>query len=108
MQPILDALGELTNPQRAYGCVLVLCTATQPALLKSDDLPCGFGGVENIIKQPEQCFRRLKRTTYPELESDNPIPQLKWPELAAQVLKSPNSQGLVVVNSQRQARKLFD
>ena len=42
MQPILDVLGELTNVDRPYGCSLVLCTATQPALLKSDDLPCGF------------------------------------------------------------------
>lgn len=108
MHPILDVLGELTNPQRPYGCSLVLCTATQPALLKSDDLPCGFGRVEDIIKQPEQFFRRLKRTTYPELENTNPIPQLKWPELAAEVLKSPSSQGLVVVNTRRHARTLFD
>jgi CRISPR-associated endonuclease/helicase Cas3 len=108
MQPILDALGELINPQRAYGCSLVLCTATQPALLKSDDLLCGFGRVENIIKQPEKFFLRLKRTTYPELEDANPIPQVKWPELAADVLKSPHGQGLVVVNTRRHARKLFD
>lgn len=49
MQPILDALGELTNPNRAYGCSLVLCTATQPALLKSDDFPFGFKHVEHIV-----------------------------------------------------------
>ncbi|MBE7504372.1 MAG: CRISPR-associated helicase Cas3' [Verrucomicrobiales bacterium] len=108
MQPILDVLGELTNPQRPYGCSLVLCTATQPALLKSDDLPCGFGRVEDIIRQPGQFFLRLKRTTYPELDSTNPIPQLKWPELAAEVLKSPSTQGLVVINTRRHARTLFD
>lgn len=110
MQPILDALGELTNPSRAYGCSLVLCTATQPALLKSEDLPCGFPPeqVTHIVAEPKPMFARLKRTTYPELNSKEPIPQLKWSDLAAQVLKSPNGQGLVVVNTRRQARKLFD
>lgn len=108
MQPILDGLGELTNPSRAYGCSLVLCTATQPALLKSDDLPCGFERVEHIVKEPNQFFRRLKRTSYPELESKDDIPRRTWPALAAEVLKPPNSQGLVVVNTRRHARKLFD
>lgn len=110
MQPILDALGELTNPQRPYGCALVLCTATQPALIKSDDLPCGFPpeNVTHIVTDPKPMFLRLRRTNYPELESKNPIPQLKWPELAAEALKSPNGQGLVVVNTRRHARKLFD
>jgi len=110
MQPILDALGELTNPSRAYGCSLVLCTATQPALLKSEDLPCGFPfeQVTHIVDDPKPMFARLKRTTYPELDSKEPIPQLRWPDLAARVLKSPNGQGLVVVNTRRDARKLFD
>ena len=110
MQPILDALGELTNPSRAYGCSLVLCTATQPALLKSEDLPCGFlpEQVTHIIADSKPMFERLKRTTYPELDSKEPIQPLKWPSLAAAVLKSPNGQGLVVVNTRRQARKLFD
>jgi CRISPR-associated endonuclease/helicase Cas3 len=112
MQPILDALGELTRPfpERPYGCSLVLCTATQPAFLKSDDLPCGFPPeqVTHIVAEPKPMFARLKRTTYPELESKEPIPQLKWPDLAAQVLKSPNGQGLVVVNTRRDARKLFE
>jgi len=108
MQPILDTLGELTSPSRAYGCSLVLCTATQPALLKCDDLPCGFASVEHIIKQPDELFQRLKRTSYPELESKEEIPRRTWPELAAEVLNSPNSQGLVVVNTRRHARNLFD
>lgn len=110
MQPILDALGELTNPSRAYGCSLVLCTATQPALLKIEDLPCGFPPehVTHIVAEPKPMFARLKRTTYPELESKEKIPQPKWSDLAAEVLKSPNGQGLVVLNTRRQARKLFD
>ena len=110
MQPILDVLGELTNPSRAYGCSLVLCTATQPALLRSEDLPCGFPPeqVTNIVADPKPMFARLKRTTYPELKSEKPIPELKWSDLAADVLKLPNAQGLVVVNTRRDARMLFD
>lgn len=108
MQPILDVLGELTNAKRPYGCSLVLCTATQPALLKSDDLPCGFENVQSIVECPEKLFRRLKRTTYPELESKAEIPQRTWEELKREVFKAPAHQGLVVVNTRRQARTLFD
>jgi CRISPR-associated endonuclease/helicase Cas3 len=110
MQPILDTLGELTCPSRAYGCSLVLCTATQPALLKSEDLPCGFPPeqVTHIVANSKPMFARLKRTTYPELDSKEPIPQLKWSDLAVEVLKSPKGKGLVVVNTRRDARKLFD
>ena len=108
MQPILDVLGELTNANRPYGCSLVLCTATQPALLKSDDLACGFENVQSIVECPEKLFRRLKRTTYPELESKAEIPQRTWEELKREVFKAPAHQGLVVVNTRRQARTLFD
>ena len=108
MQPILDVLGELTNADRRYGCSLVLCTATQPALLKSDDLPCGFANVQSIVECPEKLFRRLKRTTYPELESKAEIPQRTWEELKREVFKAPDHQGLVVFNTRRQARTLFE
>lgn len=108
MQPILDVLGELTNIDRPYGCSLVLCTATQPALLKSDDLPCGFENVQSIVEFPEKLFHRLKRTTYPELESKAEIPQRTWKELKREVFKAPGHQGLVVVNTRHQARTLFN
>lgn len=110
MQPILDALGELNNPERPYGCSLVLCTATQPALLKSGDFPCGFDDVKHIVETPvrEELFRRLERTSYPELENKGDIPQRAWPELASEILKAPNSQGLVIVNTRRHARELFE
>ena len=111
MQPILDVLGELTNTDdRPYGCSLVLCTATQPALLKSEDLSCGFekDKLQPIIECPEELFGRLKRVTYPELESKGKIPQLTWEQLGLDVLRAPHNQGLVVVNTRRQARKLFD
>ena len=45
LQPILDALKELTSKERRYGSSLVLCTATQPALGKSGDFEFGFENV---------------------------------------------------------------
>jgi CRISPR-associated endonuclease/helicase Cas3 len=108
MQPILDVLGEITNPERPYRCSLVLCTATQPALIKSADLPYGFTHAKEIIEKPQDLFLRLKRTTYPEIEAEGPIPTQTWPQLAYQVLNTPSVQGLVVVNTRRHARELFE
>jgi CRISPR-associated endonuclease/helicase Cas3 len=128
MQPILDVLQELSAPlldpaetdpakrakQRPYGCSLVLCTATQPALVKAgepdDDLPWAFPreSVTEIVPDAASMFKLLKRTRYPELESGGEIPRKSWPELAAEVLKSPNGQSLVVVNTRRHARQLFE
>lgn len=107
MQPILDVLKELTSPERPYGCSLVLCTATQPSLLKSDDLPLGFEHVTPIIPDPKPMFGRLKRTHYPELENQGDIPGKSWSDLAQEILQTPKQQGLVVVNTRRHARDLF-
>jgi CRISPR-associated endonuclease/helicase Cas3 len=66
LQPILDALQELANPARPYGCSLVLCTATLPALRKSDDLPFGFAETTPIIPEAAAAhhFRDLRRVEY--------------------------------------------
>lgn len=128
MQPILDVLQELSAPlsdlaetdpkkrakQRPYGCSLVLCTATQPALVKAgeqdDDLPWAFPRetVTEVVPDARSMFNRLKRTHYPELEGQGDIPLKTWPELADEVLKPPHRQGLIVVNTRRHARKLFE
>ncbi len=49
MQPILRMLDELTHPDRPYGCSMVVSTATQPALEKSEGLPCGLANVRPIV-----------------------------------------------------------
>ncbi|MCU0772226.1 MAG: CRISPR-associated helicase Cas3' [Verrucomicrobia bacterium] len=113
MQPILDVLGELTNPGRPYGCSLVLCTATQPALSREvNDEPWAFeaGRVRPIVPAAEATkhFRTLARVEYDwqQVEADTSV---SWSNLAEQVLsESPRQRALVVVNTRRQARKLFD
>ncbi len=115
MQPVLDVLGELTNPQRHYGCSLVLCTATQPALnYDAEDLRCGLsnrreGGsgkweqeaLWEIIAEPAKHFQILKRVDYQWL--DKPV---SWDALAGEVAS--HKQALVIVNTRRHARDLFD
>lgn len=112
MQPILDVLAELTNPVRRYGCSLVLCTATQPALSREvNDEPWAFdaGRVRPIVPAAEanKHFQALRRTVYPDLESPNEIPVLSWEQLATDMLQAPKQQGLVVVNTRKHARELF-
>ncbi|MBU0679134.1 MAG: CRISPR-associated endonuclease Cas3'' [Verrucomicrobia bacterium] len=108
LQPILDVLGELASPTRPYGCSLVFCTATQPALGRSDELPWGLPDLRPIV--PEETardhYRRLSRTVYPELCGEGDIPAYSWQEIADQLLQSPQRQGLAVVNTRRGAREL--
>ena len=113
MQPILDVLGELTNPDRPYGCSLVLCTATQPALSREvNNEPWAFdaGRVRPIVPADEAngYFRTLARVNYDwqQSEADQSV---TWSTLAEQVLsESPREQALVVVNTRRHARSLFE
>ena len=110
LQPILDALKELTNPQRRYGCSLVLCTATQPALGRSDEFEFGFENPAPIIAPAiaSDHFKRLKRVEYHGLSKDNPPPELTNDALANAMLAVPRKQALAILNTRKQARALFD
>ena len=110
LQPILDVLQELAAPERPYGCSLVLCTATQPALGKGEGMDFGFESLTPIIPpdQAKEHFRRLKRVTYHGLGKDIPLPTLTHDQLAADMLAAPRQQGLTIFNTRRQARALFD
>ena len=64
---ILDVLGELTCPDRPYGCSAVFCTATQPALgYDENEFPAGLKNVRPIVPQKttEGHFSALKRVEY--------------------------------------------
>lgn len=110
LQPILDALKELTSQNRRYGCSLVLCTATQPAFGKSDDFEFGFENPTPIIR-PETAvehFTRLKRVDYHGLTKDNPPPTLDHQAVAEAMIAAPRKQALAILNTRKQTRDLFD
>jgi CRISPR-associated endonuclease/helicase Cas3 len=108
MQPILSVLGELTHEHRPYGCSIVFCTATQPALGKSESLPCGLTSVRPIV--PEDAVRRhfkeLERVNY-EWPTDGET--LSWDELAGRIVgdrRRTDQQVLAIVNTRQAARDL--
>ncbi len=59
LAPCLAALRELATN---YRCSVVLCTATQPALVQRDGFPIGLEGVREIVDDPPALHRRLRRT----------------------------------------------
>lgn len=105
LQTILNVLSELTNPNRPYKCSAVFCTATQPALSKTEDLPCGIENIVPIIptETARQHFNILKRTDYDWQEEEK-----SWDEIAEEMLEAPMKQALAVVNTRPNARSLYN
>ena len=100
LRPCLAALKELV---RGYGCSIVLCTATQPAIHCRDGLeaPEALVGTKTweIAPNPAELFQRLKRVKVSQcgmLTNDDLIKRLK------------GKSALVIVNNKKQARALFD
>src|ERR1019366_2679763 len=58
LRPALAALRELVLN---YGCSIVLCTATQPALERRTDFDIGLDAVRPIIPDASPLFRALRR-----------------------------------------------
>jgi CRISPR-associated endonuclease/helicase Cas3 len=109
MQPILSMMAELTNKERPYGCSMVFCTATQPALGKSESLPCGLTDVRPIVFQDavRRHFKALERVRYEGL-ADHPE-TLTWDELAIRIVgdeQRTDQQALAIVNTRQAARDL--
>jgi len=110
LQPILNVLSELANPSRRYGCSLVFCTATQPALRKSEDLPTGLSGVREIVpvEMALAHFAQLDRVEYDWALADKDKPALNWDELAEKITREGTAprQVLAIVNTRKAARQL--
>ncbi len=95
LEPCIRVLSELVL---RYGCTVVLCTATQPSLapfFKRYGCP-----VREIAPDPKGLYERLKRVDY-LYEGD-----VSDKELAEKLLS--HDQVLCVVNSRKQARRLYD
>ncbi|RLB51630.1 MAG: CRISPR-associated endonuclease Cas3'' [Deltaproteobacteria bacterium] len=96
LQPTLWALRELVE---VYGCSIVLCSATQPAVDWREDFAIGLRDVRPITKDPEALHRSLGRT---RVERAGVIGR---EELVARLLAEP--QVLCIVNTKRDAASIF-
>ncbi len=100
LRPCLAVLKELV---RGYGCSVVLCTATQPAILDADGLRAKEAipksATREIVPDPQSLLQRLKRV---EAHYAGPLDNAT---LAASVK---NRSALVIVNNKRHARAIYD
>lgn len=97
--PVLDVLQELVEH---YGCTVVLSTATQPALARRAALPDGLAGVQEIVTDPVDLARALKRVEvrWPKLSE----PATPFDALADRLKTEP--QVLAIVHRRQDARDL--
>lgn len=97
LAPCLEALRELVN---AYGCSVMLCTATQPAITRTEEFPIGLDGTREIIDDVPALFRDLRRTDVQAIgnRSDD--------ELTEELLR--HASFLCVVNTRGHAAALFE
>lgn len=96
LRPTLAALDELV---RNYGCSVVLCTATQPAIRCSEEFPIGLPDVREIIADPPALASGLKRTKVEHLGKLADEALIERLEAVDRVL--------CVVNTKRHAAELF-
>lgn len=108
LRPCVEALKEL---QKSYGCSVVLCTATQPAL---EDRPedknrrpeerrsfaGGFVAPRELAPEPGSLFAALDRVAISHIGKRDDA------ALAARMAMSP--QALCIVNSRAHARELYE
>ncbi|MFM2074503.1 MAG: hypothetical protein RJB34_808 [Pseudomonadota bacterium] len=99
LRPIMAAIDELALN---YGCTVVLCTATQPALKQSDDFHNGFHITleRELAPNPPELFEQLRRTRVQSLGEQSDA------QLIGRLRE--RSQVLMIVNNRRHARTLFD
>lgn len=84
LKPCVKAVRELCQN---YGATALLCTATQPALKAMEGIDFsfseGFENVQEIINEPKELFRQLKRVDV-HLHSEWPRP-VDWTTLASEL-----------------------
>ena len=100
LAPCVRMLAELT---RGYGCSVVLCTATQPALderhfAKPSPIALPLEGRE-LAPDPVRLARALRRVTLREAG------EMTNADLVAALTDEPR--GLIIVNSRKHARELY-
>jgi CRISPR-associated endonuclease/helicase Cas3 len=97
LRPTLSALQELV---RNYGCTVVLCTATQPALDRRDQFDIGIEAVRPIIRDVAALYAALRRVVVTHLG------KVGDDELGRRLAREASA--LCIVNSRPHASKLYD
>ncbi|MEL7498744.1 MAG: CRISPR-associated endonuclease Cas3'' [Planctomycetota bacterium] len=97
LKPTLFAIKELVE---VYGCTIVICTATQPALNYRGDFTIGLTSVTPIIDQTEQLHTDLKRVHV------DFIGQLADDDLCSRIDKT--EKVLCIVNTKAHAAAIFE
>lgn len=101
LKPCLEVLRTLTD---SYKTTIVLCTATQPSLSKTDEFRNGLENVREIIANPIELYNQFKRVEITCLSKDEK--KTGDSELSKMLLG--HKQVLCVVNTRRHARKLYE
>lgn len=96
LQPTLWALNELVS---LYGCTIVLCSATQPAVEWRDNFKIGLKNIRPIISDTISLHRALQRTQVQDLGL------LNDDTLAQHLLNQP--QVLCILNTRPHAATVF-
>ncbi|MDZ7704716.1 MAG: CRISPR-associated helicase Cas3' [Trueperaceae bacterium] len=99
IEPIIDAVNELTNER--YGSSLVFCTATQPALAPLFRKLNITREVTEIAPDPAHYFQVLTRVRYDTQIKERWL----WSAVADEMLE--DKQALCIVNTKAQARDLY-
>jgi len=96
LHPTLVLLQELAEN---YGCTIVLCTATQPAVELHPDFPIGLSHVERIIERPRELYSALERVRVSYIGS------VTDDSLVSNLGEHPRS--MCIVNTRRHAAEVF-
>ncbi len=96
--PCLEALRELVQN---YGCSVLLCTATQPALNNAETFRSARIEPTEIAPEPARLYEEFRRVEV--IPHEEP---LESRELAVALAQS--EQVLCIVNTRRQAREVFE
>lgn len=101
LKPCMEIIRELAN---SYKTTIILCTATQPALSKTDEFKNGLENIREIISNPIELYNQFKRVQISCLSK--PQERTTDAELVKLILR--HHQVLCVVNTRRHAREIYE